>query len=422
LITTPHWLKNWIWYGDPLFPALYQHLSLRPYHPHATEALEQTTKLLARPHGTLTEQLGQIWRGAVRFPFRTHERPDFHKDWPIFGPLFHLSVFWLPFLRGSKRTWHLFLATFAGLFFWYFFNHWERYLQPMIPWMAAVTAATLVLIWRRGRVTKLAAMAMVGLEVVWGADAYFFPHVMLRDSPIRASADFITTGFKDQVAKRDQFLHPLKDIGDALPSGARVLLHEHCPRLGLQAPVINDFPGFQTRISYQDLDSARAVHDLYRELGVTHLVHQNAYSSYLDNLAGDLRFWEFATNVATNPKRYGAFIVAEMPKSPPEQALSNMVLYLGCDASYGRGLHPLTALGIRPGDPGVVQAAVPLPARKRDLLALALQAGFLVTSSKCKNINWPAALYSDFTRAAKRGNEDLWIRRAAPAAPPAENH
>jgi hypothetical protein len=411
LITTPHWLKNWIWYGDPLFPALYKQLALRPFHPHATEALEQTTKLLQRPHGSLGEQLGQIWRGAIEFPFRTRERPDFHKDWPIFGPLFHLSVFWLPFLRGSKRTWHLFLATFAGLFFWYYFNHWERYLQPMIPWMAAVTSATLILIWRRGWLTKLALTAMVGLELVWGGDAYFFPHVMLRDSPIRASADFITTGFKGEIARRDSFLRPFKDIGDALPEGARVLLHEHCPRLGLQAPVINDFPGFQTLISYQDLGSARAVYDLYHSLGVTHLVHQDAYSSWLDNLAGDLRFWEFATNWGTHQKRYGPFVVAEMPAAPPDQALSNMVAYLSCDPAYSRGLHPIGALDIRPGNPGEVKAVVPLPKGNREIIELVKQAGFLVTSPTCKKLKWPNAVFTDFRRAAKRGNEDLWVRR-----------
>ncbi len=413
-ITTPHWLKNWIWYGDPLFPALYEYLSLRPYHPHATEALQQTTQLLRRPHGSASEQLGQILRGAIQFPFWTRAHPDFHKDWPVFGPLFHLSVLWLPFLRGSKRTWHLLLATFAGLFFWYYFNHWERYLQPMVPWMAAVTAAALILIWRRGRVTKLAAIAMVGLEVVWGADAYFFPHLMLQDSPIRASASLIATGFNGELGKREEFLRPFKDIGDALPSGAVVLLHEHCPRLGLQAPVINDFPGFQTRISYQDLDSARAVYDLYRELGVTHIVHRNGQSSWLDNLAGDLRFWEFATNVATHRKRYGPFIVAEMPEAPPEQSLSNMVLYLGCEASYGRGLHPLAALDIRPGNPGLVTPAVPLPKGTRALLELARQAGFLVTGSGCEHLDWPATVYSGFARAAKREKEELWVRRVTP--------
>src|ERR1044071_6529559 len=118
---------------------------------------------------------------------------------------------------------------------------------------------------------------MVGLQVVWGGDAYFLPSIMLRDSAIRTTADLMMTGYKGELARREDFLRPFKSIGEALPEDAKLLLHEHCPRLGLRAPIVNDFPGFQTLISYQDLDSPRAVYDLYTSLGITHLVHQDGY-------------------------------------------------------------------------------------------------------------------------------------------------
>jgi hypothetical protein len=252
---------------------------------------------------------------------------------------------------------------------------------------------------------------MVALEVVWGSDAIFFPHIMLRDSPIRASVELINSGYRNDLGRRQNFLRPFKEIGEALPPGARILLHEHSPRLGLDAPVINDFPGFQTGISYQDLSSARAVYEQYRELGVTHLVHQDAFASWLDNLAGDLRFWEFASNWARNQKRYGPFVLAEMPEKPPDQALSNLVAYLSCDPTYTRGLHPITALDVRPGGAGPVVALVPLPREHRAIVALVKQAGFLVTSATCKKLKWPQSIYADFKRVAKRGAEDLWVRR-----------
>ena len=106
-----------------------------------------------------------------------------------------------------------------------------------------------------------------------------------------------------------------------------------------------------------------------------------------------------------------AFVLAEMPEKPPEQALSNLVAYLSCDPAYTRGLHPITALDIRPGNPGTVNAIVPLPKDNKDVVALVKQAGFLVTSSTCKKLKWPQSVYADFKRAAKRGNEDLWVRR-----------
>jgi hypothetical protein len=411
LVTTPHWLRNWIWYGDPLFPALYRYLELRPFHPHALEALDQTTKVLARPRGTFAEQLGQVWRGVWSFPFQTRERPDFHRDWPVFGPIFHLSVLWLPFLRGTRRIWLLFGATFTGLFFWYCFNHHERYLQPLVPWMAAVAAAGLALVWRAGRLPRAAAVLMVGLEVVWGADVYFFPHLMLQDSAIKTSAHLISSGFRDDLASRNQFLYPFKEIGETLPPGSVVLLHESCLRLGLNAPVVMDYPGFQTRISYRDLSSAREVYDLYKALGVTHIVYRDGYAALLDTLGNDLRFWDFATNWARNEKHFGPLVLAELPALPPDAPDNDRVAYLGCDSSYAPGLHELAALGIWPSDSRRVDALVPAPKVKHELEQLVGRAGFLVTGRSCKVHKLPASIYRDFTKAAVRGKEDLWVRR-----------
>jgi hypothetical protein len=322
-------------------------------------------------------------------------------------------VLWLPFLRNTKRTWLLFGATLTGLFFWYFFNHHERYLQPIVPWMAAVAAAGLALVWRAGRFARAAAVLLVGLEVVWGSDVYFFPHLMLRDSAIKASTDLINSGFRNDFARRNDFLSPLKQIGEALPPGSVVLLHEYCLRVGLNAPVVMDYPGFQTRISYRDLPSARDVYDLYRDLGVTHIVYQDSYATFLDTLGNDLRFWDFVTNWATKKKHYGPMVLAEMPKLPPDPVVNDRVAYLSCDATYTPGLHDLAAMGVWPGNSGPVEPLVVAPSSKSQLQALVDRAGFLVTGRVCKKQKWPATIYRNFVKAAARGKEDLWVRRVS---------
>lgn len=408
--TAPMWLKNWVWYGDPLFPALYRHVTIRPFSPHAAQTLAQVSEQLLQPKGTPLQKLAQMLRGTLQIPFRTLERPDFHKDWPIFGPLFHLSLLWLPFVRGARRVWLLAGATFIGLFYWYFLSHQERYLQPLVPWMAAVAAASLLLAWRqRGAVTRLALSTLVGLELVWGAGSYFFPHIMLGDAPIRATAEWLSTGFRGDLARRERFAEPLKSIGEALPPGAKVLLHEHNPRIGLRAPVVMDMPPFQTGISYQDLRSPREVHDLYRRFGVTHVAYQTGYALWVDNLAGDLRFWQFAANYTTNPKRYGSFTLAELLPTPPADAWRDVVLYLSCDPGFTRGLHQLSALGS--DGPRPVPAEVPLASGKAALQQQAAAADFLVTSTTCKNVKVPGAVFRDFTKVARRGAEDLWVRK-----------
>jgi len=411
-VTAPLWLKNWLWYGDPLFPALHRQLTIRPFHPHARQTLEAAGEQLLQPKGTLLEKLVKMLRGTAQIPFYTRERRDFHRDWPIFGPLFHLSLFWLPFLRRAARVWALVGATALGLFYWYMLSHHERYLQPLVPWMAAVAAASLVLAWQqRGATAKAALASLVALELVWGADSYFFPHMMLGDAPIRATASWIGTGFRGELEQRKQFARPLQSIGAALPAGARVLLHEHNPRLGLSAPVIMDMPQFQTGISYQDLRSPREVHDLYRRLGVTHIVYEKGASLGADNLAGDLRFWQFAINHTTAPRQYDGFVLAELPRQPPEARASDRrdrALYLGCAPDFGRGLHPLETLGS--DSPRPVPAELPWPSSAEARQRQAARADWLVTDSNCAGSAPPAPLFDGFIQAARRGSEELWVR------------
>ena len=82
---------------------------------------------------------------------------------PYFGSLFTLSILWLPFLRHAKRTWALFIATQLGVFAWFAFSHVERYLQLLIPWMACVVVAALVMAWRQGRLARVPLLALVAM-------------------------------------------------------------------------------------------------------------------------------------------------------------------------------------------------------------------------------------------------------------------
>jgi hypothetical protein len=425
--TTPHWLKNWIWFGDPLFPALHAYLNVHPWYPGAGEIIEWNyRRLMPRPEGTLGEQIRQIVRGSFEYAFQPET--GFHGNWPIFGPLFTLSLTWLVFLRGARRLWLLAGATQCGIFFWYFFSYYERYLQPLVPWMAAVVAGSIVLITRRGWAARAALAALLGLEVVWGGDAYFIPHLLLKDSTIRATASLLSTGYRSDTAAREHFRFPHKAIGEALPPEAHVLLHEHHLRLGLARPVITDFTGYQTRISYQDMPSARAVYDLYRELGVTHLIWEHQSAAQVDSLAGDLRFWQFASQHAVGHQRFGILTVAELPaQAPPERAPGQVdrVAYLGCDRAYAPGLYPLPSLNTHLGDGRRVAPTVGAPESRDDLPSFSQDAEFLVVGPRCKGKQWPIPkqVFAPFVKAARRRAEELWVRKleVPPSSAPARD-
>jgi hypothetical protein len=414
VITTPHWLKNWVWFGDPLFPALHRYLDVHPWFPGAGEIVEWNyRRLIPRPEGAWHEKIVEIVRGSFEYAYRP--LTGFHRDWPIFGPLFTLSLTWLVFLRRAGRLWLLAAATQGGIFFWYFFAYYERYLQPLVPWMAAVVAGSIVLIARRGWVARAALAGVLGLALVWGGDVYFFPHFLLKEAPVRTTALLLGSGFRGDIASRQLFRSPEKELGESLPPDARLLLHEHHVRLGLARPIVTDYTGFQTRFSYQDMASARDVYELYRELGVTHLIWERQKSSRVDSIAGDLRFFQFATQFAVRHQRFGILMIAELPPEPPPAPARQpeQVAYLGCDRAYEPGMYPLALLNTHPNDGRHVSPPVVAPERAEDLVAFTRNADFLVTGPSCKGKRWPIPkqVFAPFDKMATRRTEELWVRR-----------
>ena len=162
-------------------------------------------RLVIRPTGTLTEQLSETASQFFRIGFKDFARGRFHGKWPMFGTLFSLTIIWLPFLRKSRRVWAVLLMTHLGVFCWYFLSHIERYLQALGPWMAAVVAAAVILAWHRGLWARILVGSVVLLQVVWGADAPFYPtHAMNKKSPIVTSAELIHSGFSGKIKSRDR--------------------------------------------------------------------------------------------------------------------------------------------------------------------------------------------------------------------------
>lgn len=418
--TAPHWLKNWVWFGDPLFPALHRYFDVHPWYPGAGEVIEwNINRQMARPTGTARAQLWQIVRGSFQYGFRPET--GFHGNWPTFGPLFTLSLTWLVFLRGAGRLWLLAGATQCGLFFWYWFSYFERYMQPLVPWMAAVVAGCIVLIVRRGWAPRTALAGLLGVVLVWQGDLYFIPHFLLKDSTIRVSASLLGAAYRGDTAAHQNFRSPHKQIGEALPPDARVLLHEQQLRLGLARPIVQDFAGFQTGFSYEQMRAAREVYDLYRNFGVTHIIWEHERALGVDSLAADLRFWQFATHHTLRHQRFGNLTVAEMPvEAPPSLGAGHdeHVAYLSCDQSYAPGLYPLALMNTHAKDGRHVLPPLPAPENGANVVAFSQGADFIVNGPRCKGKHWPVPkeVFSPFVRVARRGGEELWVRKAASVA------
>jgi hypothetical protein len=62
--------------------------------------------------------------------------------------------------------------------FWYMLAHYDRYLQTLVPLMAAATAATLGRVWLLGPQARVAVVCLVSLQVVWGNKNKNFHHLL----------------------------------------------------------------------------------------------------------------------------------------------------------------------------------------------------------------------------------------------------
>ncbi|HEY0706359.1 MAG TPA: hypothetical protein VGG33_06160, partial [Polyangia bacterium] len=130
IASSPHWLKNLVFYGDPLYPLLHKHFAAHPFHARAAEILD---KSYFPPQFALTgTPLQKVLRTAAalfNFSFVPHDWHGFHEDRPVFGSLFTLLLPALLFVRAPRRLWLTIAGVHVALAVWFVTSHQDRFLQ-----------------------------------------------------------------------------------------------------------------------------------------------------------------------------------------------------------------------------------------------------------------------------------------------------
>lgn len=413
VLWAPHWLKNWLWYGDPVYPFLHAYLRVEPWVPHAAERFSLLLKEGLQADRSLLGVLESL-ATAFTFSFVPHDWWHMHRDVPIFGSLFTFSLPFALLLRPTRRYWLLYGAVLVAVAYWFWSFHFDRYLQVLVPWMAAVVAVTAASLWQLGAGGRAAVLLLAGVQLVWGADVPFFPtHPLVGTSPHHVSIKFLSSGFTRDL-DRFRVFGDYTDVARALPRGARVLLHDNHLRLGLGTAAVSDAATRQLGLEYAVDPSARGVFDRLQQLGVTHLVWAPGKSRGWDSLAGDIAFHRFALKSAVEAGVFNDFTLAKMPAQPPPKASEpEQVLLLTCGDSYARGSYPLAALSVQP-----LAAARPVrdypapqrPAPDEAVADLAEHALALVVNPACYRQGLPAG----FSFAFRTGSDIVYLRGAAP--------
>jgi len=402
LATSPHWLKNFVYYGDPLYPILNKFFPGRPFTPD-TQTQIDALSTLARPGALTPGGLLDAAKAMFTFSFVPNDWHVFHRDVPVFGSLFTLTLPCLLFLRRPKWLWAAYLGPMAGVFVWFILSHYDRFLQALVPWMAAATGATLVRVWSSGALARFALLPLVALQVVWGSDVPFLrTHNLIHDSPIRKAAEFFASGY-EKKAGRLQLFAPLPAAGARVPKDGVVLAHDIIMILGIDRQWVTDL--HQSRISYGRWVRPSVIHRELRALGVTHLIWP-PWSIQFDSLGGDLAFLNYAHNYTTEAAVDGLHVSPLPANEPSNDKIDYEVAILGCGATYRNGTYHLSQLTVQPG---ATKVKAPKPLSPEPALADAMQtADFIVVEPNCRPGVTPAA---PFFLASKRGNLQLYLKR-----------
>jgi hypothetical protein len=399
IATAAHWLANVVWHGNPVYPLLRGLFHSRPMVPGWPGT---TLDPGFEPTGTLFEKLRDTAAAMFTFAFVPHDWAIFHRDVPVFGFLFTLTLPILLLARRAGRARALAAATLLGVFIWFWTYHQDRYLQGLLPWMVACTAAALQLAWSAGAGARVGVGLLVAVQLVWGNDVPWIPaHAMIGEAPALRALRLLSSTYRGDLRSRYEFDTGFEGLDKTLPKNAYVVLHEEYLRLGLNRRGIQDSLRLQAGIDYRQLARPDRVDDLLKSLGATHLVWARSASPNREiPISGELVFFGYALRYGEEQHPVGAFEVAKLPAHRPPPREPGTVAYIGCASALEVPFSEIDraveggGAGAPPGNPSAVIAA----------------AEFVVVEARCQSRVTPQDLAS-FMEAPHWGDFTLWVRR-----------
>ncbi|HEY5959291.1 MAG TPA: hypothetical protein VIV60_22190 [Polyangiaceae bacterium] len=345
-LTAPFWLKNWIWHGNPVYPNLGTWFPSRPWSNIAAYrfANEYSEAQMWSPKRDL-RGLAESVQALVDFSFLPNDWSKFHGNRPVFGSLMTLLIPVLLWLRHTRRVWWLVGWIHGAIFIWYWVHHQDRYLQAIVPLMAAVAGSILLLVFRQQRVGLRAAVTLlVAVQLASAADVYFIAtHAMAQSAPRRV-VENLGLGHAGKFDERFTIEPRYTAIGRILPSDAHVLFHDLQSHLGTGHTGVRDAALWQYGINYSQAKHPNEIHGWLMAMGVTHIVMSATKSSGNDRLAGDLLFFDFAYRHAKLTKEVDGLLLFENPTTPRAAAFHDRAIVVSCSPNTEWALHPLSNL------------------------------------------------------------------------------
>lgn len=404
LLTAAHWLANAVWYHNPVFPML---SGVFPSRPWRTELVGTLFDQGWTPVGSTLERLWDTALSPLTFAFVAHDWSNFHRDIPVFGFLFALSLPLLPWLPRSRRIWVMTGGIFLGVMVWFWTYHQDRYLQALLPWMVVVTASVLIGAWNSGAPARIGVLALLALQLVWGGDVPFIATRMGRDTPTVKAMHTLSSTFRGDEKERIDPRTGFEKVSAALPDSSVVLLHVVQLRLGLEHPVVTDNPRWTAAPLLGQAEGPAAAWRQLRAWGVTHLLFHGDRCEPDDlNLRSELATHDLALNASAEVQSVDGKTIVKLSAQGPRRTEFGEVFFAGCNT---RGRLPWAEVdrtvaldatypqGANPNLPAVTEAMF-------DGLAYA------VIDDRCP-IALPASVAGPWHRVAHWKQVQLWVRK-----------
>jgi hypothetical protein len=235
---------------------------------------------------------------------------------------------------------------------------------------------------------------------------------MLGDSVLKQTVDLLGAGQNGKYDERRR-LHggSFQEVGERLPEHAKVLVHQRHDRLGLLHESVSDTIGWQGAIDYLLLDTPNATVDLWRTMGITHVVWwPDAGGMSPDELAREAGFARTVDQWGTKPEDIGDRRLNDLTPHPRDAALAarpTRIAWLGCGGDPPLGIFTPSGLAARTPERKLSEDAV----RTAPLSEIA-EANALVLRPGCGYLaDVEATISQQFGRMVRVGDVALWVRR-----------
>jgi hypothetical protein len=343
LLTVPYWLRNWVWYHNPIFPMAGWLFGNSPSNPDfaAWQAYWASLVALSPDAGSTAHRVSATFVALVDYHQKLYGWKDMIGDQPVMGSGYFLSLLVLPLLPERRRLFALAVLLNLGIVVWFNLSQYHfRYLTVLTPLMAAGMAATAVSLWELGASARLAVVGVTCLLLTAYADVPFRrTHRLNRgSSPVDNASDFIL-----KRGPGSNRLGMWREIGATLPPEAKPVVHGMDPQLGLPRLSITDTGGWQLAINYGRWGSTAEAWRGLRKLGATHLMWTNEVEQ-ADSVSGEAIFRSLA-KAGTNQQVVRGFNIVELPAEPPPDPGTH-ILFVSCGVQWPTGVYSLAALAV----------------------------------------------------------------------------